>query len=618
MMRCLFPFAAAATLVAQPPILTVPVAPAPQAPPAVSAVPIVASSSTRPIDLVICLDVSGSMSGLINAARQNLWSVVNDLATLKPTPELRVALLTYGSPRYPKENGFVAVQTPFTTDLDLVSMQLFALTTNGGEEYVARVVRAALDELKWSPDPKSLKLLFVAGNEAATQDPLLDAMEQSKAAIARGIVVNTIFCGDPATPEAVGWREVAKFADGQFAAIEQDDGTVIATPFDEQLTALSAQLNTTYVPYGKDGAVWSANQVAQDGNAAGLNVVAAAQRAQTKAGACYVNPMFDLVDACKKPEFKLTEVKKEDLPEELRKLSAEELKAYVDKKTEERAALQKQVAELGAKREVFVQKERAKLGDASARLFETVVLEAVRKQAAACGFERVAPPAPPVETPENTPPAGSVPQDEVQQRPQQGTQQGTQQGIQQQTKQQVEKQAPPPANPFVRHIEAAKKDYGSFPVVTPQARVAPTDCRLPPAQADVSRAKGAHGDKLYLLYVKDAANGTYIEAGKPAPVGQTLVKEAWEKIDGTATARTAAFDRYPAGIVATVDGKPCHAGASYGLFVMHKLAADTEGADRGWIYGTVDAAGKVTAAGRIASCIACHEKATEDRRFGLR
>jgi hypothetical protein len=582
MMRCLFPFAAAATLVAQPPILTVPVAPAPQAPPAVSAVPIVASSSTRPIDLVICLDVSGSMSGLINAARQNLWSVVNDLATLKPTPELRVALLTYGSPRYPKENGFVAVQTPFTTDLDLVSMQLFALTTNGGDEYVARVVKAALDELSWSPDPKALKLLFVAGNEAATQDPLLDAMEQSKAAIARGIVVNTIFCGDPATPDAVGWREVAKLADGQFAAIEQDNGTVIATPFDEQLTALSAQLNTTYVPYGKGGAVWSSNQLAQDGNAAGLNVVAAAQRAQTKAGACYVNPMFDLVDACKAPEFKLTEVKKQDLPEELRKLSAEELKAYVEKKAAERAALQKQVAELGVKREAFVQQELVKLGDTSKRLFETVVLEAVRKQAAACGFERAVPLTPPTQPTEKTP------------------------------------TETPPANPFVRYIDAAKKDYGSFPCVTPQARVAPTDCRLPPARADVSRAKGAHGDKLYLLYAKDAANGTYIEAGKPAPVGQTLVKEAWEKVDGTATARTAAFDRYPAGIEATIDGKPCHAGGSYGLFVMHKLAADTEGTDQGWVYGTVDKHGTVTAAGRLASCIACHEKATEDRRFGLR
>ncbi|MHC4847005.1 MAG: hypothetical protein ACYTEG_00945, partial [Planctomycetota bacterium] len=37
------------------------------------------------IDLAICLDVSGSMSGLINSARAKLWAIVNDLALAKPT-----------------------------------------------------------------------------------------------------------------------------------------------------------------------------------------------------------------------------------------------------------------------------------------------------------------------------------------------------------------------------------------------------------------------------------------------------------------------------------------------------------------------------------------------------
>lgn len=55
-----------------------------------------AAAPPRPIDLAICLDISGSMDGLLNAARQNLWAVVNELATLEPAPALRVALLTFG------------------------------------------------------------------------------------------------------------------------------------------------------------------------------------------------------------------------------------------------------------------------------------------------------------------------------------------------------------------------------------------------------------------------------------------------------------------------------------------------------------------------------------------
>ena len=52
----------------------------------------------KAIDLVVCLDVSGSMNGLIDSAKIKLWDVVNELARVKPTPNLRVALYSYGSP----------------------------------------------------------------------------------------------------------------------------------------------------------------------------------------------------------------------------------------------------------------------------------------------------------------------------------------------------------------------------------------------------------------------------------------------------------------------------------------------------------------------------------------
>ena len=150
MIRC-SPILFAAALVAQAPLpVVVPITAVPA-----TLAPI--AGKTRPVDLAICLDISGSMDGLINQARQNLWAVVNELATLKPTPTLRVALLTFGCQAHDAEKGWVKVETDFTTDLDLVSQKLFALTTNGGEEYVARVVQTALRELKWSTDKQSLQ-----------------------------------------------------------------------------------------------------------------------------------------------------------------------------------------------------------------------------------------------------------------------------------------------------------------------------------------------------------------------------------------------------------------------------------------------------------------------------
>ena len=568
MIRC-SPILFAAALVAQAPLpVVVPITAVPA-----TLAPI--AGKTRPVDLAICLDISGSMDGLINQARQNLWAVVNELATLKPTPTLRVALLTFGCQAHDAEKGWVKVETDFTTDLDLVSQKLFALTTNGGEEYVARVVQTALRELKWSTDKQSLQLLFVAGNEAATQDPAVQAGEQAKAAIARGIVVNTIYCGNPTDELAPAWREVAKLADGQFAAIQQNDAVVIETPFDKQLGELSVAINTTYVPYGAQRMVWAENQRAQDGNASSLNAAAAAQRCQTKAGAMYNNEQWDLVDAMKDPKFDLATVKKEDLPEALRTLSLEALKLHVAAHAQKRGELKGKVEGLGKQRDAFLQQEIGKLGKDGSQRFEQAVLESVRQQAAARGFE-----------PKPIP------------KPVKGKD--------------VE-------SPFTEPIKAAAKDYQAFPRVSGEAKRAPTDCRMPATLARRSAADKEHGQKLYLLYARFAEGGEYMKAGEPAQVGQTLVKESWQCVDGPQTGKTEASERYSFGAPTLREGdKVCHAGDFNGLFVMHKLAADTKDTDQGWIYGTIDRDGIVTAAGRVASCMQCHQDAVEDRRFGLR
>ncbi|MBL9078465.1 MAG: VWA domain-containing protein [Planctomycetes bacterium] len=358
-----------------------------QAPPSVPLVAVPAAAA-RPIDLVICLDVSGSMDGLLNAARQNLWAVVNELATLQPAPQLRVALLTFGCPDYGADSGYVRLDTGFTTDLDLVSQKLFELKTNGGDEYVARAVQTALARLDWSPQTDALKLLFVAGNEAATQDPQVAVDAQCRDAIARGVIVNSIYCGNPNDELAPAWREVAKLADGRFAAIEQDANLVVVTPFDEQLTALSTAINTTYVPYGSAGATMAANQSIQDGNAVAMNSAAAAQRCQTKAGGLYWNAAWDLVDACREPKFDLAAVDKATLPEALRALSTEQLRAHVDAQRQKRTELQEKAKALGAQRDAFAQQELARRAAAGEKVFEQAVLEAVRDQAAARGFAR--------------------------------------------------------------------------------------------------------------------------------------------------------------------------------------------------------------------------------------
>ena len=360
-----------------------------------AAVSLVHPQSSHAVDLVICLDTSGSMQGLINAARQNIWAIVNDLALASPSPKLRIALLTYGNNGHQQSNNWVEIQTGLTDDLDLVSQKLFALTTNGGEEYVGAVLQNALDNLEWSGDAKALKLIVVAGNEAASQGGV-DFRAECRRAIQRGIMVNSIYCGGLADAVVGGWRDVAKLSDGQFASIDKDNGdVVIESPFDTELSTLSAALNDTYLPYGSSGAKGKANQVAQDRNADATNNAAAAQRAWTKATCNYVCS-WDLVDACKQKDFKLEDLKVSELPKAMQTMTVAQQRTHIETMGKKRADLQKQIATLNVKRESYVAGERKKRAVDASKSFEFAVRQAVRGQARAAGLEiaRPAQPAP--------------------------------------------------------------------------------------------------------------------------------------------------------------------------------------------------------------------------------
>ncbi len=124
------------------------------------------------VQMAILLDTSGSMSGLIDQARTELWAIVNEFITAKrdgQAPELRVALYEYGKSSLPASEGYIRMIVPLTMDLDKISEELFALKTNGGSEYCGWVIKEATAALQWSGAPEDLKVIFIAGNEPFTQ-----------------------------------------------------------------------------------------------------------------------------------------------------------------------------------------------------------------------------------------------------------------------------------------------------------------------------------------------------------------------------------------------------------------------------------------------------------------
>jgi uncharacterized protein YegL len=343
----------------------------------------------KPIDVVLCLDVSGSMNGLIESAKTKLWDIVNDLAKIKPTPELRVGLYSYGHTTYDPKAGWVRKEVDLTNDLDAIYQKLNALTINGGTELVARVTQAAVGEQKWSEDKGALKIIFVCGNEPASQDKQVTLQSVADKAKAKDIVINTIYCGNVSNRDSTDWKEYAAMCKGQFFTIDQDKGTVVvATPFDKELAQLSAEMSKTYLTYGARGRELAANQLAQDANAAKAAPGAAAARAETKATGLYRNDAWDLVDRLKNDKnFDIKKVPVEELCDEMKKMTPEEREAYVKKKLAEREEMQKKITDLSAKRQTFIKEELKKNPSKADQAFDAAVRGALRQQAETKGIK---------------------------------------------------------------------------------------------------------------------------------------------------------------------------------------------------------------------------------------
>ncbi|MCI0685293.1 MAG: VWA domain-containing protein [Gemmataceae bacterium] len=339
------------------------------------------------VDLALCLDVSGSMSGLINSAKSRLWDIVNEFAKAKPTPNLRVALYSYGHTTYDKNAGWVRKELDFTADLDQVNDKLFALTINGGTELVARVTTAALDQLSWSKDPKAFKVIFVCGNESARQDKQITLQDVAAKALERGVIVNTIFCGAETTGVSLGWRDFALQAEGRYAAINQNKAVArVPTPYDKKIADLGAKLGTTYLFAGRERKALEENQRRQDANAAKQGADVAAGRALSKATGVY-RFAEDLVErAQKKEKLELDKIAEAELPEALKKLPAAEREKHVQDLAKERAAIQKEILELNRQREQFL-RDAARPAAGAAPGLDDALRGTIREQAKKKGIK---------------------------------------------------------------------------------------------------------------------------------------------------------------------------------------------------------------------------------------
>ena len=332
------------------------------------------------IDIVFAIDCSGSMGPVIETAKQKVWTIVNEVAKAKPSPVLRIGLIGYG-------NGDRSYRKfDLSDDLDEVYKNLTTFKDEGwSDEYVGRVIQKSLNEMSWSKAQKTLKIVYVVGNETARQGPI-DYQWSAPQGPKKRVFINAVYCGSSGGEET--WQEFSRLAEGRYLHIAGNGGAInISTPYDEELEKLNASINNTYVAYGARGSYGFANQAAQDSNSfASGGRANMASRAGAKAAPQYNNRSWDLVDANRDPDFNIDAVRSEDLPPAMRSMTPLQRKAYLAQKTGEREQVRNKIKDLAAKRASYIEQEMKKGGLNADSSFDEAVRRSLREQGAQQGF----------------------------------------------------------------------------------------------------------------------------------------------------------------------------------------------------------------------------------------
>src|SRR5919107_2001608 len=221
-------------------------------------------------------------------------------------------------------------------------------------------------------------MIFIAGNEPFTLGSVSYELACG-AAKEKGVVVNTIYCGDSNDGMTLDWKHGAELTGGTFMSIEQNSKTVyVPTPFDDQIAALNDKLNATYVYYGASGESRKEQQIVQDKNAASYGLANVAERSFCKSSHAYKNSSWDLVDAAKDNEKVITETRSDDLPTEMRTMSIAQRKVYIRQKSEERTNIQAGIQSLNKKRQEYILKNTSQ--SSKDKMLDASMMKAIKEQ----------------------------------------------------------------------------------------------------------------------------------------------------------------------------------------------------------------------------------------------
>jgi len=343
------------------------------------------------IEVVFVLDTTSSMSGLIHAAREKIWSIATTMASAQQNPDIRMGLVAFRD----RGDAYITRTYDLSSDLDSMYANLMDFRAQGGgdgPESVNQALHDAVHDMSWSDDRNTYKVVFLVGDAPPHMDYPNDVKYPVtlEAARLKGIVVNAIQSGQHQYTRPA-WQQIASLGQGEYFQVEDSGNTVaVATPYDEKLSAFAAELEATRLYFG-DKEEKKTQQARLNANLRlrkELSTEALARRDTfnaTASGKANLLGSSELVDAITSGRIELDEIGQENLPASLQAMAPVEQMAVIGERARRRDELQQQIHQLSASRSSFIKQKVEAEGGADDSLDEKIY-RAVKDQAASVGL----------------------------------------------------------------------------------------------------------------------------------------------------------------------------------------------------------------------------------------
>jgi Mg-chelatase subunit ChlD/cell division protein FtsB len=360
--------------------------------PVVKLPPVNPISKERPrVEVVFVLDTTGSMGGLIQAAKEKIWSIATTMAQAQPAPEIRMGLVAYRD----RGDAYVTRVVDLSDDLDSMYATLMDFQADGGgdgPESVNQALYDAVNKVSWGQDRNAYRVVFLVGDAPPHMDYQDDVKYPVTLAAARdkGIAVNAIQCGHSGQTTRQ-WQRIARLGYGEYFQVGQAGSAVaIASPFDKELSELSARIDKTRLYYGskEDKEKQRQKIEAADKLHAKSSFESRARRAAFNASASGESNFLgekELVEDVASGRVDLSNIDKDSLPEPMQVMAPAARKAMIEETAERRNELKQQIQELSDKRSAYLKKKVEESGGAKDSL-DDKIYRTVREQAGKLGL----------------------------------------------------------------------------------------------------------------------------------------------------------------------------------------------------------------------------------------